>query len=265
MNLNNNKSVGPISIPIRILKYCVDIITEPLSQLINISFNQGTFPNILKTAKIVPIFKKGDPLLCSNYCPIFLFTIFCKVFEKCCYTRLYSFLNKPDLFYKKQFGFRSKHFINDALVNLFGTVKKQICSVQISTNKLQIFKICSLFVLSLLIYKNDISIIESSNLFRMNNVSKMDNSFSIFNRSLDNYLNNYTLTGITSVFDCKEKHLSFSLITSESTESNNKHRESKYYSFISFFLLLAALKFKKFGRKNLHFLLSSIILITIIL
>ena len=30
----------------------------------------GIFPSVLKTAKVVPVFKKGSKLDHSNYCPI---------------------------------------------------------------------------------------------------------------------------------------------------------------------------------------------------
>lgn len=48
LNLSNKKSSGPNSLPVSILKNCVDIICEPLSKLINISFYQGKFPSLLK-------------------------------------------------------------------------------------------------------------------------------------------------------------------------------------------------------------------------
>ena len=34
--------------------------------MINMSFNQGVFPNILKTANVIPMHKNGDKLDCNN-------------------------------------------------------------------------------------------------------------------------------------------------------------------------------------------------------
>ena len=50
------------------------------------------YPDQLKIAKVIPIFKKGDKLLVSNYRPISLLSNINKIFEKLVYSRLYSFL-----------------------------------------------------------------------------------------------------------------------------------------------------------------------------
>ena len=51
------------------------------------------FPSVLKTAKVVPVFKKDSKLNCSNYCPISLLSNIEKILEKPMYKRLYTFLN----------------------------------------------------------------------------------------------------------------------------------------------------------------------------
>ena len=55
-----NKSSGPASIPLRLLKLVADLIVAPLCYIINISFSTGVFPNILKVAKVVPRHKGGS-------------------------------------------------------------------------------------------------------------------------------------------------------------------------------------------------------------
>ena len=67
------------------------------SYLVNLSFTIGEFPSLCKIAKVIPLFKKGDPLDCSNYRPISLLSTFSKIFEKCVYKRVYSFLEKINL------------------------------------------------------------------------------------------------------------------------------------------------------------------------
>ena len=71
-SLNQNKSDGPNSIPIKILKLLNKAISDELTILFNQSFSSGMFPSILKTSKIIPIYKKGSKLECSNYRPISL-------------------------------------------------------------------------------------------------------------------------------------------------------------------------------------------------
>ena len=53
----------------------------------------GVFLSVLKTAKVVPVFKKDSKLDCSNYCPISLLSNIEKILEKPMYKRLYTFLN----------------------------------------------------------------------------------------------------------------------------------------------------------------------------
>ena len=71
--LNSNKASGPNSyIPYRILFLLKNEILKQLADLFNLSFMTGVFPSVLKTAKVVPVFKKDSKLDYSNYCPISL-------------------------------------------------------------------------------------------------------------------------------------------------------------------------------------------------
>ena len=124
--LNQSKALGPNSIPVNILKDNSDIFSEPLSKLINLSFQQGIFPETLKTAQVSPVHKKDDVLLYNNYRPISLLSIFSKLFEKAMYNRLYSFLTKYNLIYQSQYGFRAKHSTEHALINFIELTKSYL-------------------------------------------------------------------------------------------------------------------------------------------
>ena len=93
-SLNQSKSDGPNSIPIKILKLLNKDISDQLAILFNQSFSSGIFPSILKTSKIIPIYKKGSKLECSNYRPISLLSNIDKILERLMYNRLYNFLEK---------------------------------------------------------------------------------------------------------------------------------------------------------------------------
>ena len=66
----------------------------------------GVFPSVLKTAKVVSVFKKDSKLDCSNYRPISLLSNIEEILEKLTYERLYIFLNNNNIIYSLQFGFR---------------------------------------------------------------------------------------------------------------------------------------------------------------
>ena len=55
--LNSNKSVGPYSIPTKILKLLKNDISSQQSELFDISFSSGVFSSILRIAKVIPIHK----------------------------------------------------------------------------------------------------------------------------------------------------------------------------------------------------------------
>ena len=95
--LKSGKSLGPNSIPMKILKSLSSLISLPLSQIINESFQCGTFPDKMKLAKVVPLFKKGCPLTASNFRPISLLSVFRKITEKVMYKRLYTCLEKHEI------------------------------------------------------------------------------------------------------------------------------------------------------------------------
>ena len=79
--LPNNKAYGLYSCPVSILKLSSHIISQPLAQIFNVSVSSGSFPAILKTAKVVPVFKSGDESKPGNYRPISLLSIFNRIFE----------------------------------------------------------------------------------------------------------------------------------------------------------------------------------------
>ena len=120
------KSVGPNSIPMYILKVFNEFFSANLSKIFNLCFETGVFPDLCKLAKVIPIFKKGDHLVCKNYRPISLLPIFSKILEKLIYNRMYSFLNENNLIYNLQFGFRSNYSTNHALISIIEYIKKSL-------------------------------------------------------------------------------------------------------------------------------------------
>ena len=112
------KAFGPSSIPTVILKHFRKTISIPLTKLVNLSFDQGKFPSILKIAKVLAIFKKGDKLDANNYRPISLLSNLSKIIEKIMHKRLYFYLEQNKVFYPFLFGFRNQHCTTHALIEI---------------------------------------------------------------------------------------------------------------------------------------------------
>lgn len=102
-------------IPLTVIKKSSAIITPHLVKHFNYLIKEGIFPDILKVAKVSPIFKKGNEELLENYRPVSILPIFGKIFEKIIYSRLYSFFVSQGLLHEKQFGFRAGHSTSHAL------------------------------------------------------------------------------------------------------------------------------------------------------
>ena len=86
----------------------------------------GVFPSVLKTAKVVPVFKKDSKLDYSNYRPISLLSNFEKILGKLMYKRLYTFLNKNNVICNLQFGFRQQYSTSHALINITENIRKAL-------------------------------------------------------------------------------------------------------------------------------------------
>ena len=61
-SLKNKKSCGYDDIPVYFFKVAAKVLATSLSILFDYSFRYGIFPDCLKTAKVVPIFKKGEKI-----------------------------------------------------------------------------------------------------------------------------------------------------------------------------------------------------------
>ena len=116
--LKRNKATGPSSIPTKFLKLFQKELSKPIALIINMSFTTGKFPAILKIAKVMPFYKKGDPTLCNNYRPISLLSNLGKIIETLVHKRITDFLNQQNILYEKQFGFRKNHSTSHALTEL---------------------------------------------------------------------------------------------------------------------------------------------------
>jgi hypothetical protein len=90
-SLKCGRACGPDGISSQLIKDNKHLLCEPLAYLFNLSLLNGIVPDNMKLAKVIPIYKKGDAALTSNYRPISLLSAFNKLLEKCIYKRIYTF------------------------------------------------------------------------------------------------------------------------------------------------------------------------------
>ena len=106
--LKCKNSSGHDELSCRLLKAIGESIAEPLCKLVNKSICEGTFPDILKIAKVIPMYKSKEKCNVSNYRPISLLSSISNFFEKVMHNRLYSFFQTNKMFYENQYGFRKQ-------------------------------------------------------------------------------------------------------------------------------------------------------------
>ena len=120
-------STGWDDISSKVIKKTYKSFIKPLTYLYNISINTGIFPDELKIAKVIPIYKSKEKYIFSNYRPISILPTFSKILERLMYNRLIIFINKYNILYKYQFGFRKNHSTSMAK-NIRSTTKQTICA-----------------------------------------------------------------------------------------------------------------------------------------
>lgn len=86
----------------------------------------GIFPDKLKLAKVVPIYKSDNKHFLENYRPISILSVFSKIFEKLMYNHLLEFLDEHNIIFNKQFGFRPKYSTRHALITIVEKINKAL-------------------------------------------------------------------------------------------------------------------------------------------
>lgn len=111
-----NSSPGWDNFSVKALKAGLPQLLNPLLHVTNLSLQQGIFPQELKKARVIPLFKGGDKMLCTNYRPISVLPAVSKLYERLMYNRIESFIDRQNILSNSQFGFRPKHGPNLALI-----------------------------------------------------------------------------------------------------------------------------------------------------
>lgn len=103
----NKMSADSDGIDMKIVKMTIDCISKPLCYIYNLSFKTGVFPDKMKTAKVIPLFKAGDKYSFNNYRPVSILPQFSKVLLKLFVQKLDHFIDKNNILSASQYGFRT--------------------------------------------------------------------------------------------------------------------------------------------------------------
>ena len=118
----NKSSHGFDNISNIMLKSLRTSITFPLCHIFNTSLMEGSFPNRMKVAEIIPLYKGKEMDNMINYWPISLLITLSKLLDKIMYWRLYSYLECNNILYNSQYGFRSQRSCEQAITELVGYI-----------------------------------------------------------------------------------------------------------------------------------------------
>ena len=119
-------STGIDGLSMKLLKQIKPHICDSIKLVINQSLTTGIFPDIFKIAKVLPLFKKEDPLLTENYRPISLLPCISKVFEKVVFKQVYTYFDDKKLLYISQYGFRKYHSTDHACLEFLDKVMSDL-------------------------------------------------------------------------------------------------------------------------------------------
>ena len=117
-NLKPGKAAGPDKIRTLILKELRVELAPIIKVIFKRSLETGKLPTDWCKANVTPIYKKGDKSLASNYCPISLTCILCKVLEHILASNIVRHLDGQGLMYDLQHGFREKLSCETQLIML---------------------------------------------------------------------------------------------------------------------------------------------------
>ena len=125
-NAKSKTSKGHDDLDMCLVKKIIPYVVTPLKHIFNTSLQKGIFPDSMKKARVIPLFKSGDVKEFSNYRPVYLLPQFSKIVERVFHKRLMSFLDKKNILYKSQYGFRKNMSTSLAILELVEEITNAI-------------------------------------------------------------------------------------------------------------------------------------------
>ena len=117
--LKNSKSCGLDTIDTFTLKLAGPYILPAITHIVNLSIATQSFPTMWKTAKVIPLFKKEDPLSPQNYRPVAILPILSKILEKAIFIQIIQYMDKKKLIHPNHNGLRAAHSTTSGLIQMY--------------------------------------------------------------------------------------------------------------------------------------------------
>jgi hypothetical protein len=116
--LSANKASGLDGIPARFVRDSASFISCPLAHIVNLSIIQDSVPDDLKSARVIPLYKKSVKTEVENYRPVSILSIISKILERVIYDQVEGYLNDKKLLYSYQSGFRRGYSTDTCLTHI---------------------------------------------------------------------------------------------------------------------------------------------------
>ena len=123
LSLNVSKATGLDGLSARFLKDGENQISSAIANIINLSLYSGRIPDNMKTARVVPLYKKNSKSEPGNYRPVSILTVMSKILEKTVHKQLENDSGSEKILYDYQSGFRNSYSTDSCLTQLTDQIR----------------------------------------------------------------------------------------------------------------------------------------------
>lgn len=127
-----SQAVGVDHIHIRFLKFIALPVLPHLTFIINRVLTTSVVPNIWKIGRIVPIPKVKTPSNCSDFRPISILSVCCKVLEIIIRDQMLTHLNNGNIIHPQQSGFRKGFSTTGILLDITESIRENLDKDRVS-------------------------------------------------------------------------------------------------------------------------------------
>jgi len=125
LKFKSKTSIDFTNVSSKLMKATIHSTAHPLTHIINLSLENGIFPNEMKISKVIPVFKAGEKTLFTNYRPISILPAFSKIIEKIIANKMIYFFESTNVLYNHQYGFRPRHNTTHPIIHLLNQVAEE--------------------------------------------------------------------------------------------------------------------------------------------